>query len=114
MKDKKLEEMEKELEFAKMMYSANVKARDDLLKSLLYLEWKVDQLLKQSKTTPPYKENKEMKYHREQSTYIYENIKNDIHNEMSKYFNGENAKCFEYVSYTKWVNAGFAGKTIID
>ena len=113
-KQDKLKKLERDLDILKLMYAVLQKSREDLLKSLIYLEFNVDQMLKGSQKQPIYKENKEMKYHREQSQHIYKQIKNAINAEISKFFNGHNAKCFEYIPFEEWTNSGFATKTFID
>lgn len=108
------EKYEREINYISLLYPQLIKERENLLKSLIYLEWQVDQKLREAQTEPKgYKERKEQKYHREQSIYIYKILKMSIHEEIEKYFRDGKSKSFDYTPIDE-LPAGFGSSMFFE
>ena len=103
--------VERELEYAKLMYSALREHNDKLMKSLIYLQWNIEQKIKMydKPIIKGYNKSKEHKYHIEQTKLLLNGIKKEISDEISKYFNGYLSKAFEYVDMENSLCSGFNG-----
>lgn len=103
----KKEDLEKEYNYLKICYSIHLNQNEKLLKSLVYLEWKMNCRIKYMEEN--LKNNRKQKENIKQKILVIEQIRNEIHNEIDKYIKEFNAKEFEYEGVEKIINSGFKG-----
>ena len=115
-KNKKLEEEKntewtdaKELELAKLAYTALSMKIDNFKKSFIYLEWLIDNRIKELDNALDNKTlNEELKDIYRTKIPVLKEIKGWIKSELSKCLNGAGSKSFEYVSYRNSLCSGFS------
>lgn len=100
------EDLEKEYNYLKLCYSAHLNQNEKLLKSLVYLEWKMNYRIKSmEENLTKFPKQKEIL---SQKITIIKQIKDEIHSEIDKYIKFYDADEFKYKGVDEIINRCFS------